>query len=204
MNEGARWIHVVDLDRAFGTGSNSDVVRALVHHLGSRAQVQIGGGFRTLDLVRSAVEIGAARVVIGTAAVMNQDFIPAAIEAVGPGRLGVAIDVRGEYVAVRGWTEMSGRRAHDLARDVVQQGIDTLVYTDIDRDGMLGGPDLSGATALQDLGARVIISGGVASLADIQNACAAGLAGLIVGRALYEGRVNLAQAIEAARCSPFR
>jgi phosphoribosylformimino-5-aminoimidazole carboxamide ribotide isomerase len=202
VQEGAQWIHVVDLDRAFGNGSNSDIVRALVHQLGSRAQVQIGGGFRTLDLVEGAVKMGAARVVIGTAAALDEDFIPAAVTAVGSSRLAVAIDVRGGYVAVRGWTETSGRRAQDLARNVIRQGIDTLVYTDIDRDGMLRGADLSGATALQSIGARVIASGGVAGLTDIQNACAAGLAGIIVGRALYEGQVDLVQAVEAARCSP--
>jgi phosphoribosylformimino-5-aminoimidazole carboxamide ribotide isomerase len=202
VHEGARWIHVVDLDRAFGTGSNAAIVQTLVHQLGSRVQVQLGGGFRTLDLVRAAADIGAARIVIGTAAAMDPDFIPSALAVAGPNRLAVAIDVRAEYVAVRGWTETSGRRADDLAREVIRQGIDTLVYTDIDRDGMLAGPDLSGAAALQTTGARVIASGGVAGVADIQNACAAGLAGIIVGRALYEGRVGLADAIEAARCSP--
>jgi phosphoribosylformimino-5-aminoimidazole carboxamide ribotide isomerase len=202
VHQGARWVHVVDLDRAFGTGSNFEIVRALVHQLGSRAQVQLGGGFRTLELVRGALDIGAARVVIGTAAAMNEDFIPAAVSAVGSGHLAVAIDVRGGYVAVRGWTETSGRRAHDLARDVIQQGIETLVYTDIDRDGMMNGPDLAGATELQTIGARIIASGGVAGLADIQHACAAGLAGIIAGRALYEGRVNLIEALEAARCFP--
>ena len=202
--DGARWIHVVDLDRAFGTGSNSEIIQALVHQLGSRAEVQIGGGLRSLDLVRSAVQMGATRVVIGTAAAMDPTFIPAAVKAVGSHRLAVAIDVRGEYIAVRGWTETSGRRAHDLAREVIGTGIDTLVYTDIERDGMLNGADVAGASALQALGARVIASGGVAGLADIENACAAGLAGIIVGRALYEGRVNLAEAIEAARCSRRR
>jgi phosphoribosylformimino-5-aminoimidazole carboxamide ribotide isomerase len=202
VHEGARWIHVVDLDRAFGSGSNSDLVRTLVHRVGSRVQVQVGGGLRSLELVRSALQAGAARVVIGTAAAMEEDFIPAVVEEVGSGRLAVAIDVRGGYVAVRGWTETSARRPHDLAREVIQQGITTLVYTEIDRDGMMGGPDLSGATALLRTGARVIGSGGVAGLADIYKACAAGLAGMIVGRALYEGRVNLAEAIEASRCSP--
>jgi phosphoribosylformimino-5-aminoimidazole carboxamide ribotide isomerase len=202
VQAGAHWIHVVDLDRAFDTGCNVEVIRALVHQLGSRAQVQLGGGFRTLELVQAAVDMGAARVVIGTAAAMHKEFVPAALTAVGAGHLAVAMDVRGGYVAVRGWTEMSGRRAHELAREVLQQGIDTLVYTDIDRDGMLGGADLTGATELQTLGARVIASGGVAGLADIHSACAAGLAGIIVGRALYEGRVDLVSAIQASRCPP--
>jgi phosphoribosylformimino-5-aminoimidazole carboxamide ribotide isomerase len=202
VQQGAQWIHVVDLDRAFGTGSNSDLVRALVHRLGSRAQVQLGGGYRTLALVQGAVDMGAARVIIGTAAAMNEEFIPAALAAVGTSHLAVAIDARGGYVAVRGWTETSGRQAHDLARDVLQQGIGTLVYTDIDRDGMLGGADLFGALELQAMGARVIASGGVAALADIHTACAEGLAGIIVGRALYEGRFNLVEAIQASRCTP--
>lgn len=200
IREGARWVHVVDLDRALGTGSNLEIVRALIRRLGSRAQVQLGGGFRTLELVQGAVEMGAARVVIGTAAAMGKEFVPAVTSAVGAGRLAVAIDVRRGYVAVRGWTETSDRRAHDLAREVLQQGIDTLVYTDIERDGMMGGADLSGATELQAMGARVIASGGVAGLADIHSACVAGLAGIIVGRAIYEGRVNLGEAIKASSC----
>ena len=201
LQEGASWIHLVDLDRAFGSGSNFDLVRAVIHQVGSRAQVQLGGGFRSLELVRAAIDIGAARVVVGTAAALSKDFIPAAAGVVGAERLGVAIDVRAGYVAMRGWTETTDRRAQDLARDVIEQGIRTLVYTDIDRDGMLGGADLSGAAELQRLGAGVIASGGVAGLSDVRDACAAGLAGVIVGRALYEGRVNLAEAVEASRCT---
>ena len=203
VREGAEWIHVVDLDRAFGQGSNAETIRALIGALGSRVQVQLGGGFRSLELIRSSLDMGAARVVIGTAAALDEEFIPAAVSAVGSDRLAVAIDVRGGRVATRGWTQTSSRRAHDLAREVIQHGIRTLVYTDIERDGMLGGTDLSGARELQALGAGVIASGGVAGLADIQHACAAGLAGIIVGRALYEGRVQLVQAIEAARCTPL-
>jgi phosphoribosylformimino-5-aminoimidazole carboxamide ribotide isomerase len=202
LHEGASWIHLVDLDRAFDSGSNFDLVRAVIHQVGSRAQVQLGGGFRSLELIRAGIDIGAARVVVGTAAALSKDFIPAAARLVGTGRLAVALDVRAGYVAMRGWTETTDRRAQDLARDVIEQGIRTLVYTDIDRDGMLGGADLSGAAALQRMGAGVIASGGVAALSDIRDACAAGLAGVIVGRALYEGRVNLAQAVEAARCNP--
>ncbi|HYF39986.1 MAG TPA: 1-(5-phosphoribosyl)-5-[(5-phosphoribosylamino)methylideneamino] imidazole-4-carboxamide isomerase [Gemmatimonadales bacterium] len=202
--DGAHWIHVVDLDRAFGTGHNSDLIQKLIHQLGPRARVQLGGGFRSLDLVRGAVESGAARIVIGTAAALNPELVPAAVQAVGGERLAVAVDVRGEFVAVRGWSETSGRRAQELAAEVLQQGVSTLVYTNIDRDGMLSGADLAGAVALQTAGARVIASGGVAGLADIQQACAAGLGGIIVGRALYEGRLNLRDAVEAARCARFR
>jgi phosphoribosylformimino-5-aminoimidazole carboxamide ribotide isomerase len=202
MEQGARWIHVVDLDRAFGVGSNLPIIRRVVHQVGSRVQVQVGGGLRTLELVQEAMELGAARAVIGTAAAMDPAFVPAAIAAHGAGRLAVGIDARDGLVALRGWTETSSRQAEDLAGEVVRHGVQILIYTDIGRDGMLGGPDLAGALALRASGARVIASGGVASAADVAAACAAGLAGVIVGRALYEGRLSLAEALLAASCSP--
>jgi phosphoribosylformimino-5-aminoimidazole carboxamide ribotide isomerase len=103
-------------------------------------------------------------------------------------------------VAIRGWTEISTTPAVELARRVVQAGVRTLIYTDIARDGMLSGPDLTGAQSLQTVGASVVVSGGVASAAHIQAACHAGLGGVIVGRALYEGKLSLPEAIRAAAC----
>jgi phosphoribosylformimino-5-aminoimidazole carboxamide ribotide isomerase len=202
LEQGAGWIHVVDLDRAFGTGANLEVIRTLIERVGSRVRVQLGGGLRTLDLVRGGAELGVTRLVIGTAAALDPDFIPVAVGAVGPERLAVAIDARQGRVALRGWTETSSRRVDHLAREVIGHGVETLVYTDIDRDGMLCGPDLSGAIAVQALGARVIASGGVTSTDDIREACEAGLNGVIVGRALYDGRFSLAAGLKAARCSP--
>jgi phosphoribosylformimino-5-aminoimidazole carboxamide ribotide isomerase len=143
-------------------------------------------------------------VVVGTAAALDPGFIPAALTAVGPARLAVGIDVRAGFIALRGWSETSARRGDDLAREVVGQGIETLVHTDIGRDGMMGGPDISGAGALQALGARVFASGGVAHADDIRAACAAGLDGMIVGRALYEGGLSLVEGLEAARCTSAR
>ncbi len=204
VQQGARWIHVVDLDRALGEGSNVEVVRHLLRQVGNRAKVQLGGGLRSLDLVRGALELGAARVVIGTAAAMDNEFIPAAVRAFEPERLAVGLDVRQGFVALRGWTEASSRRASEVADRVVRAGIRVLVYTDINRDGMLGGPDLAGAVVLQMNGARVIASGGVANAGDIRAACEAGLAGVIVGRALYEGRVSLTEGLSAAQCAPVR
>jgi phosphoribosylformimino-5-aminoimidazole carboxamide ribotide isomerase len=202
VQQGARWIHVVDLDRALGGGSNLEVVRDLLRRVAGRARVQLGGGLRDLDLVRSALELGAARVVIGTAAALDHQFIPVAVHTFGTERLAVGLDVRHGFLALRGWTEASSRRVYDVAHRVVRDGIRVLVYTDIGRDGMLCGPDLSGAAALQVNGAQVIASGGVASAADIRAACAVGLAGVIVGRALYEGRVSLGEGLKAADCSP--
>jgi phosphoribosylformimino-5-aminoimidazole carboxamide ribotide isomerase len=198
LRQGAKWIHLVDLDRAFGTGCNLDVIRKLIQQVGSQARVQVGGGLRTLELISEVVQLGAARVVIGTAAALDSEFIPAATAALGRERLAVGLDARAGRVALRGWTETSSRTVSDLAGEVISHGIGTLVYTDIERDGMLGGPDIAGAVSVQELGARVIVSGGVAAITDISAARLARLDGVIVGRALYEGRFSLAEALDAA------
>jgi phosphoribosylformimino-5-aminoimidazole carboxamide ribotide isomerase len=200
VEQGASWIHVVDLDRALGTGDNLPAVAQIANRVGSRVRLQLGGGFRTLELVRAGLDLGVARVVIGTAAAVDPSFVASAVSATGSERLVVGIDTREGQVALRGWTETSTERAEELARRVVADGIDTVIYTDIGRDGMLGGPDLAGAAALLATGARVIVSGGVASAEDIRGARASGLAGVIVGRALYEGRLTLSEALAA--CHP--
>jgi phosphoribosylformimino-5-aminoimidazole carboxamide ribotide isomerase len=200
VEQGASWIHVVDLDRALGTGDNLPAVTQIANRMGSRVRLQLGGGFRTLELVRAGLDLGVARVVIGTAAAVDPNFVASAVSVAGAERLAVGIDTREGKVALRGWTETSSERAEELARRVVADGIDTVIYTDIGRDGMLGGPDLAGAVALRATGARVIVSGGVASAEDIRGAFASGLAGVIVGRALYEGRLTLSEALAA--CQP--
>jgi phosphoribosylformimino-5-aminoimidazole carboxamide ribotide isomerase len=202
VGQGAGWIHVVDLDRAFGSGDNLPAIRRIAQRVASKLRLQLGGGLRSGELIREALDLGFARVIIGTAAASDPAFVPEMLASIGAERLAVGIDARDGLGAVRGWTETSTTRADELARRVVQAGIGTVIYTDIGRDGMLGGPDLAGAVALQDSGARVILSGGVAAAGDIRAACLAGLDGVIVGRALYEGRLTLPQAIQAAECSP--
>ena len=202
LEQGAQWIHVVDLDRAFGMGDNLTVVQRIAERVAAKVELQLGGGLRSKDLIREALDLGFSRVVIGTAAAADPNFVPEMLAAVSPACLAVAIDARNGLVAVRGWTETSGTRAEDLARQVVQAGIETLIYTDIARDGMLTGPDLAGAAALRTAGARVIVSGGITGSADVRSACLAGFDGVIVGRALYEGRVTLPEALQAAACSP--
>ncbi len=197
--EGAAWIHLVDLDRAFGEGDNAALVGRVIAGLGDRLRVQVGGGFRTLEAVERMLELGAARVVIGTAAVRSPELVPAALARAGAERLAVGIDARAGIVAIRGWREQSGERADDVARRVIGEGIRTLVYTDVARDGMLEGPDLAGAAALRALGAEVIASGGVATLDDVRRLRDAGLAGAIVGRAIYEGRFTVRDAVEATK-----
>ena len=193
---GARWIHVVDLDRAFGEGDNEASVGAILNRVRGRVRVQLGGGFRSLDLVRRGVELGADRVVIGTAAAVDSRFLEAVAAAIPADRLAAGVDARDGRVAVRGWTETSPLTTTELARRALSAGIATLIYTDVARDGMLQGPDIAGALALQRLGLRVIASGGVASLNDLERIARAGLAGAIVGRALYEGLLDLSQALE--------
>ena len=205
VEQGATWIHLVDLDRAFGDGENLSLVRRIVARLGRESRVQLGGGLRTVERVREGLEQGVRRVVIGTAAAIDPSVVPAAVAAVGTERIAVGIDARDGRVAIRGWTETVPLAAETLARRVVGEGVRTIVYTDVARDGMLTGPDLAGARRLQAAGAGVIASGGVAGLDDIRAVREAGLAGAIVGRALYEGRLDLVEALEAAAgASPRR
>jgi phosphoribosylformimino-5-aminoimidazole carboxamide ribotide isomerase len=197
-DQGARWIHVVDLDRAFGDGENLGLVRRIVAAVGGQARVQLGGGLRTVALLREGLEQGVSRGVIGTAAAIDPAVVPAAVAALGADRIAVGIDARDGRVAIRGWTELSDLTAEALARRVARDGVGAVIYTDVGRDGMLTGPDLDGACRLQAAGVGVIASGGIAGAGDIRAAREAGLAGAIVGRALYEGRVTLAEALAAA------
>ncbi len=196
---GARWIHLVDLDRAFDRGGNDEVIRRIADRIVARVRLQLGGGLRTLDRVRAALDLGVARLVIGTAAATDPAMLDAALALAPAERFAVGLDARDGFVAVRGWSETSTLRTTDLAGRVVSQGIGSLIYTDVARDGMLEGPDLAGAAALQATGAQVVVSGGVASLADLRRIGQAGLAGAIVGRALYEGRIALRDALALAR-----
>jgi phosphoribosylformimino-5-aminoimidazole carboxamide ribotide isomerase len=201
-DQGARWLHVVDLDRAFGEGDNEESVRRVLERVGGRLRIQVGGGFRSLDRVRLGIELGADRVVIGTAAAIDPGFLTAAAAEFPAERLAVGVDARDGRVAVRGWTETSTLTAAELTSRALASGITTLIYTDVARDGMLEGPDIPGAEALQRQGARVIASGGISSLDDLRRIAAAGLAGAIVGRALYEGRFDLPGALEAVASPP--
>lgn len=194
--EGARWVHFVDLDRAFEKGDNCQLARRFLQ--AAAAKVQVGGGLRTEEAIAEMLDWGATRVVIGTKAATDSALVERLLHRHGADRLAVGIDARDGRVAVRGWTEVFDLTPLELAERVRGQGARTVIYTDVRRDGMLGGPDLAGARALAAVGLDVIASGGVASLDDLRNARAAGLAGAIVGRALYEGRFTLT---EALRCT---
>ncbi len=192
---GARWIHVVDLDAARSGGAvNRPIVAAIAAAVGDRAQVQTGGGVRTLDDVRELAAAGVGRVVMGSAAVREPGIVAQASTLVA---VAVGLDHRAGELALHGWTERSG-----VLLDHVYDRFPTaaaFVITDIGRDGMLQGPDLAGlAASARRGGAPVIASGGVSSLGDLADlAQIPGLGGIITGKALYEGRFTLQAALAA-------
>jgi len=193
--EGARALHVVDLDAAFGTGSNTETLRRIAA-LG--VPVQTGGGVRSLDAVKERMDAGIARVVLGTAAVSNPGLVAEAARLY-PGRIAVGIDAVGGKAAVQGWTVDSGEDAQMLAVRMRALGVEWLVYTDVARDGVFGGVNLPETRRMvRASGMKVIASGGAESVRDIHGAREAGCAGIIVGKALYEGRLTLADALNAA------
>ena len=200
---GAPRIHVVDLDAArSGERGNEASIRAVVAAAGA-APVQLGGGIRDLDGVKSAIALGVDRVVIGTAALRDPELVREAAK-LNPGRIVVGIDARDGHVAVEGWLQTSETTALDMARRFEDAGVAAIVHTDIARDGMLTGPNLEAAAQLAELvSIPVIVSGGVASLDDVKRAAALafrGVAGVIAGRALYTGDLDLDRALEAASC----
>jgi phosphoribosylformimino-5-aminoimidazole carboxamide ribotide isomerase len=194
---GARWLHVVDLNGAFeGRPVNAGAVEAILAAVD--LPVQLGGGIRSLQTIEMWLAAGVSRVVLGTVAVKNPALVRDACRR-WPGQVALGIDARGGRVAVEGWAEVSDLEARDLALRFEDAGAAAIVYTDIDRDGVLQGPNVAATAALaKAVRTPVIASGGVSSLADLEALAAApGIAGAIVGRALYDGRVDLARALAA-------
>lgn len=195
--QGFEALHVVDLDGAF---AGEAVNGAAVENILSRVKfpVQLGGGIRRMEQVEGWVKRGISRVIIGTAALRDPDFVKAAAKAF-PGKVAVGIDARDGCVAVEGWAETSDMLAADLGRRFEDAGVAAIIYTNIARDGMLSGLDFEGTIALgHALSIPVIASGGLASIKDIERLVqpdCAHLAGAITGRALYDGRLDAAEAL---------
>jgi phosphoribosylformimino-5-aminoimidazole carboxamide ribotide isomerase len=195
---GATWVHVVDLDAArTGDPVNRPVVAAIVGALGERARVQTGGGVRTVDDARALADVGVSRVVMGSAAVRSPELVA---EVAAHVDVAVGLDHRDGELAVHGWTEGSGVRL-DQAIGWFETTAAAFVITDISRDGMLQGPDLDGlARAAAATSVPVIASGGVASLDDVRAlALVPGIGGVITGKAIYEGRFTVAEALDVLR-----
>ncbi|WP_242394636.1 1-(5-phosphoribosyl)-5-[(5-phosphoribosylamino)methylideneamino]imidazole-4-carboxamide isomerase [Anaeromyxobacter oryzisoli] len=195
---GATLLHVVDLEGAkAGWPVNLDAVRAICEVRG--IEVELGGGLRTIADLEKVFALGVRYAVLGTAAVERLGLVEEACRRF-PGRIRCGIDARNGEVKIAGWLEGTGLAAAEVARRVKAAGVSLVEYTDVGRDGMFAGVDAAGAARLQaDAGVQVVASGGVASLADVEACRAAGVAGVIVGKALYEGRIALRDAIAAAK-----
>jgi phosphoribosylformimino-5-aminoimidazole carboxamide ribotide isomerase len=200
-DQGFEWLHVVDLDGAFaGESRNGAAVEAILK--ATKNPVQLGGGVRTLAQIEGWLEKGLSRVILGTVAVRNPDLVKEACQKF-PGKVAVGIDARGGKVAVEGWAEASRLGGVELAKKFEGAGVTAIVYTDIDRDGVLAGINWDATIELADaVSIPVIASGGLASLADIVRMTmpdAQKLEGAISGRALYDGRIDPAEALRILR-----
>jgi len=196
---GASWLHVVDLDGAFaGESRNALAVEAILRS--TQANVQVGGGIRTLESVDRWLSLGVARVVIGTAALTDPALVKAAARA-HPGRIVVAVDARDGFVATAGWADVSDTFAAELGSRFEDAGVAALLFTDVGRDGLLKGVNVEATAALaRAVSIPVIASGGVAGVADIHALKPhPGIEGVIAGRAIYDGRMTVADALEACR-----
>ncbi len=194
--EGCGWLHLVDLDGAFeGRSVNGAAVEGVLGAV--RVPVQLGGGIRAMTDIERWLDRGVARVILGTVAVENPGLVRRAAAAF-PGQVAVGLDARGGRIAVRGWAEATDLAAPDLARRFEDAGVAAIIYTDIDRDGLMAGPAVAATHALAAAVALpVIASGGIASLDDLRALTGAGLDGAVVGRALYDGAFGVADAVAA-------
>lgn len=200
--DGSEWIHVVDLDGAFGGEPRN--IAALKRIAATGLKIQFGGGLRTSENVRAVLDAGAARVIVGTRAAHDDAFVADLVKTFGGDRIAVGIDAKDGFVAVRGWVDVTTRLASELAGTVAALGVRTVIYTDIATDGMLRGPNFPALEKmLASTSANVIASGGVSRREDILRlrglaGTHANLDGAIVGKALYEKRVSLPDLLEIA------
>ncbi|MBI5670883.1 MAG: 1-(5-phosphoribosyl)-5-[(5-phosphoribosylamino)methylideneamino]imidazole-4-carboxamide isomerase [Chloroflexi bacterium] len=196
--QGAAWIHMVNLDGAFASANDNLRILEGVAALG--VNVQFGGGLRSMDDLARAAEAGAARLVLGTAAVQQPDIVRQAVERWGAERVCVALDARGGKIATHGWQQTADVSPVELGRQMAALGVKHALYTDVSRDGGLQGVNVAGTVKLaRETGLRVIASGGVSSLDDLRALASSGaVAGAVIGMALYEGRFTLGEAFAAA------
>lgn len=198
LDKGARRLHLVDLNGAVaGKPKNASVIKAILDEVGEEIPVQLGGGIRDLDTIEQYLDGGISYIIIGTAAVKNPGFLHDACGAF-PGHIIVGLDAKDGKVAVDGWSKMTRHDVIDLAKKFEDYGVESVIYTDIGRDGMLNGVNIEATVNLaRALSIPVIASGGITSLADIDALCAVeheGIMGAITGRAIYEGTLDFEEA----------
>ena len=201
-SQGAKYLHVVDLNGAFtGKPVNDETIRKIVGSVSLK--VQVGGGIRTMERITELLELGVERVILGTIAVKNPGLVAEAARKYG-NQVIVGIDAKDGLVAVQGWAETTEMRAIDLGKAMKAVGIQSVVFTDISRDGMLQGPNITSTVQMaQETGLAVIASGGISTLADLRNIQlevlkGVSIEGAITGKALYSGAFTLREALEAA------
>ena len=201
QEQGAELLHIVDLDGAFaGVPKNKEAIRSIVSTLD--IPTQLGGGIRDIETIRAYLDLGIQRVILGTVAKENPALVKEACRLF-PGSIIVGIDARDGYVAVRGWADVTEKRASELASELEGYGVEAIIYTDIARDGMLQGPNLETIGELaRSISIPVIASGGVSRLQDIRDLAALerfGVVGAITGKAIYTGALDLAEAVAVGR-----
>jgi phosphoribosylformimino-5-aminoimidazole carboxamide ribotide isomerase len=201
-DQGAQRLHVVDLNGAVaGKPRNEAAVKEIIAAVDADVPVQLGGGIRDLDTIERYLDDGVSYVIIGTAAVKNPGFLHEACDAF-PGHIMVGLDAREGKVATDGWSKLTGHDVVDLAKRFQDYGVEAVIYTDIGRDGMMSGVNIEATVRLaQALSVPVIASGGLNSLDDIRRLCqveSEGITGCITGRAIYEGRLDFAEALKVA------
>ena len=195
--QGAKFLHVVDLDGArAGEPQNIPAIKNILDAV--KIPIEVGGGIRTLDDMEKILSLGVRRVILGSVAVENISLVEDAVKKFGD-KIVVGIDARNGFVAVHGWEKSSAVKASELAKKIVAAGVETIIYTDISKDGMLSGVNVETFAELAKIsGAQIVASGGVRSLEDIRALKAAKIAGVIVGKAIYTGTLDLKAAIELA------
>jgi len=201
LGAGAKWLHVVNLDGAFGEGDSANqaaLLSILKAARGAGASVQFGGGMRSLDAVAQALSLGVTRAILGTIAIEEPDVVRGALARFGAEHIAVGIDARDGLVRTRGWKDNSGVAALDLALQMRDLGLRTVIFTDVSRDGLGSGLNIAATRDLSEKsGLDVIASGGVHTIDDVLAARDAGLAGCIIGRALYDGTIELKEVLES-------
>jgi phosphoribosylformimino-5-aminoimidazole carboxamide ribotide isomerase len=202
LDAGARRLHLVDLNGAFaGKPKNLDAVKAILQAVGGRIPVQLGGGIRDVDTIEQYLDLGIQYMIIGTAAIKNPQFLADACKAF-PGRIIVGLDAKDGLAATDGWAKLTTHHVGDLAKQYEDLGVDSIIYTDIGRDGMLSGINVEATVKLaQASRIPVIASGGLSNMQDIEKLCAVegeGVTGVICGRAIYSGDLDFAAAQQRA------
>ena len=189
-SKGAKYLHLIDLDGAFSNENrNYDIIEKIVKNIS--IPIQVGGGIRSEEIVENLINIGVSRIIIGTVAVENPDLVKSLIKKYGD-KIAVSVDCYGEDVAIKGWVEKSDKKIYDFCKELKDMGLKTIIYTDIDRDGTLDGPNIEVLSKLQKMfGDNIIAAGGLSNIDDFYRLKEINLYAGVTGKALYEGKITM-------------